>query len=94
MIQYRRTINMKPIHILGISALIVLLISTSLILSAFHLPPEPTTGFNTLTLQGKIAFPQIDTGDSEVGNTTGIFIMGVVIVLIITVPLFLRKKKH
>ena len=85
---------MKPIHIFGIVALIVLLLATTLILSAFHQPLEATAGLNELSLQSKIALPQIDTGESVVGSTSGIVIMGVVIVLIIAVPLFLRKKKH
>lgn len=85
---------MKPMHILGIATLIVLMLATTLILSAFHQPMEPTTGLNTLTLQSKIVPLQIGTDLSVVGSTTGILIMGFVIVLIVSVPLLLRKKKH
>lgn len=84
---------MKPTHILGISILIVLLLATTLVVSAFHQPPEPTTGLNTLALQSKVSPLQIDTDLSEIGSTTGIFVMGFVIVLIITTPLLLRKKR-
>ena len=84
---------MKPTHILSISILIVLLLATTLVVSAFHQPPEPTTGLNTSALQNKVQPLQIDTDLSEIGSTTGIFIMGFVIVLIITTPLLLRKKR-
>lgn len=36
--------------------------------------------------------PPADDG-SEIGSTDGILIMGVVIVLIVTIPLFIQKKK-
>lgn len=85
---------MKPTHILGISILIVLLLATTLVVSAFYQPPEAAAGLNTETLQSKVAPAQIDTDLSEIGSTTGIFIMGFVIVLIIATPLLLRKKRQ
>lgn len=84
---------MKPIHILSLAALIVLLLATALILSAFHQPMIPVTGVDPLSMQSKIVSPQIEDL-SEVGSTTGIFIMGVVIVLITTIPMLARKKRH
>lgn len=84
---------MKPIHILSLATLIVLLLATALILSAFHQPMIPVTGVDPLSMQSKIVSPQTEDL-SEVGSTTGIFIMGVVIVLITTVPMLARKKKH
>lgn len=85
---------MKPIHILGLSALIVLLLAATLILSAFHQPLIPVTGANPMSMQSRIVLPQTeDTDLSEVGSTTGIFIMGFAIVVITVTPLLLRKKK-
>jgi hypothetical protein len=85
---------MKPTHILGISILIVFLLATTLVVSAFHQPPEPSAGLNLLASQSRVQPAQIDTDLSEIGSTTGIFIMGLVIVLIISTPLLLRKKRH
>lgn len=85
---------MKPTHILGISILIVFMLATTLVVSAFHQPPEASTGVNTSVLQSKVQPLQIDTDLSEIGSTTGIFIMGFVIVLIISTPLLLRKKRQ
>jgi uncharacterized membrane protein len=74
--------------------LIVLLLAATLILSAFHQPVIPVTGETPVSMQSKIVLPQTqDTDLSEVGSTTGIFIMGFVIVLITVTPLVLRKKK-
>ncbi|MBL8077476.1 MAG: hypothetical protein JNM55_05905 [Anaerolineales bacterium] len=84
---------MKPIHILAFAALIVLLLATALILSAFHQPMIPVTGVDPLSMQNKITAFQTDDL-SEVGSTTGIFIMGAVILLIVAVPMLARKKKH
>lgn len=84
---------MKPIHILILAALIVLLLATALILSAFHQPMIPVTGVDPLSMQSKIVSPQTEDL-SEVGSTTGIFIMGAVIILITTVPMLARKKKN
>lgn len=85
---------MKPTHILGISILIVFLLATTLVVSAFHQPSEPAVGLDMLASQSKVLPAQIDTDLSEIGSTTGIFIMGSVIVLIISAPLLLRKKRH
>ena len=84
---------MKPAYILSILILLVLMLATTLVITAFNQPIEPTAGLNS-ALQSKISFPQIDTDLSEVGSTSGIFIMGVVITLIISAPLIYRKKKH
>jgi len=85
---------MKPTHILGIASLIVLLLATTLVLSAFHQAPEPSAGLATQSLQSRVTPLQVGTDLSEIGSTTGILIMGSVIVVIITAPLLLRKKRR
>jgi hypothetical protein len=85
---------MKTTHVPGIAILIVLLLATTLVVSAFHQPPESGADLNTWTLQSRVQPLQIDTDLSEIGSTTGIFIMGFVIVVIIAAPLLLRKKRR
>jgi hypothetical protein len=85
---------MKTNHLPGIAILIVLMLAATLVLSAFHKTPEPSAGLNTSTLQSNVQPLQIDTDLSEIGSTTGIFIMGFVIVVIIAAPLLLRKKRR
>jgi hypothetical protein len=84
---------MKSHHISGIAILLVLLLAAALVVSAFHQPSVPVTDLETVTVQNKVLPAQIDTDLSEVGSTSGILIMGFVIVLIISAPLILRKKR-
>jgi hypothetical protein len=84
---------MKSYHILGIAILLVLLLAATLVVSAFHQPLVPVTGLEASALQSKVLSVQIDTDLSEIGSTSGILIMGFAIVLIISAPLILRKKK-
>lgn len=84
---------MKSHHIPGIAILIVLLLAATLVVSAFHQPLVPLTGLEPSSVQNKALPRQIDTDLSEIGSTNGILIMGVVIVLIISAPLILRKKR-
>jgi hypothetical protein len=85
---------MKSHHISGIAILLVLLLAATLVVSAFHQPSVPGTDLETVTVQNKVLPMQIDTDLSEIGSTSGILIMGVVIVVIISAPLILRKKKR
>ena len=85
---------MKPFHILGFATLIVLMLATVLVISAFNQPSQPTTRLNTAAIQSRINLPQESTDLSVVGSTTGIVIMGFLIVLIITIPQLLRKKRR
>jgi hypothetical protein len=85
---------MKSHHIPGIAILIVLVLAATLVVSAFHQPLVPSDGLDLSAVQNKVHAVQIDTDLSEVGSTTGILIMGFVIVLIISAPLILRKKNR
>ncbi len=78
---------------LGIAILIVLLLAATLVVSAFHQPLVPVTGLEASALQNKVT-PLRDEDLSEIGSTTGIMIMGAVIVLIISTPLLFRKKRQ
>jgi hypothetical protein len=85
---------MKSHHISGIAILLVLLLAATLVVSAFHQPSVPVTDLGAVAVQNKVLPAQIDTDLSEIGSTSGILIMGVVIVLIISAPLILRKKRQ
>jgi hypothetical protein len=84
---------MKSHHFLGIAVLIVLLLAATFVVSAFHQPLVPVTGLEASAVQNKAVPAQIDTDLSEIGSTSGILVMGFVIVLIISGPLIFRKKK-
>ena len=84
---------MKTYRSLGIAILIVLILATTLVVSAFHEPLQPAMGKDTVAWQSTEVPVTADTDSSQVGSTTGIFIMEFVIVLIIAVPLIFRKKK-
>ncbi|MCC7118180.1 MAG: hypothetical protein IT310_06610 [Anaerolineales bacterium] len=71
-------------NILLISILFILILATVFVAASFVQAAEPAAG---LALQSKAA------DLSEIGSTTGIFSMGVVILLIVTLPLIFRKKK-
>jgi hypothetical protein len=85
---------MKTTHVTGIAILIVLMLATTLVVSAFHQPPEPAADLSALALQNSVQPLQVDADLSEIGSTTGIFIMGFVIIVIISAPLLLRKKRR
>jgi len=84
---------MKNHHIPGIAIFLVLLLAAALVVSAFHQPLIPVTGMDAQAAQNKVVPAQIDTDLSEIGSTSGILIMGFAIVVIISAPLILRKKR-
>ncbi|MCC6260081.1 MAG: hypothetical protein IT311_04380 [Anaerolineales bacterium] len=71
------------------SILFILILASVFVAASFVQAAEPAIG---LALQSKAVLPQTFTDLSEVGSTTGIFIMGVVILLIVTLPLIFRRK--
>ncbi|MFN3490718.1 MAG: hypothetical protein ACK40V_00710 [Anaerolineales bacterium] len=79
-------------YTLGLAALLLIILTLALGASNFI----PTEAFNasagaSLMIQQPTPAP-ITQLDSEIGSTDGIFVMGVVIVLIITLPILFRKK--
>lgn len=70
----------------------ILLATLFITLASTYLAPsvsanEPVKAVLQVTPQ-----PPADDG-SDIGSTDGILLMGIVIVLIVTIPLFLHKKK-
>ena len=84
---------MKTAYIPGILA--VLLVALLLLLVFTNFSPVPASaqlaGAASAALQAT-STPSAGDG-SEVGSTDGILVMGVVIVLIVTLPLMFRKQR-
>jgi len=92
MIQYFIT-NMKTAHVFGITLIFITLIFA--FASANFDPSKVTThNLSAASLSMQIVPPTPLAQDaSEVGSTDGIVIMGVIIVIIVTVPVLFRRKR-
>ena len=75
----------------------LLLIALLLMLTAINFNPPAVLAqsalANEMTLQQTPSPTPIQEGGSEIGSTDGILIMGIVIVLIVTLPLIFHKRK-
>ncbi|MBK8781110.1 MAG: hypothetical protein IPO22_04790 [Anaerolineales bacterium] len=80
---------MKSTLTVTVSVLFFALLILGLSLPAFHQPSVLAQG--PVSLQ-TTATPQAADGTSVIGSTDGILVMGIVIVLIVTLPLLFRKK--
>lgn len=78
---------MKKTFTLTVSILFFTLLILGLMLSAFNQAPVSAQSVQSLQTTPT---PQTDT--SVIGSTDGILIMGIVIVLIVTLPLLFRKR--
>jgi hypothetical protein len=87
-------LTMKAKYILGSTTILLGILTLFLVLTNFAPPAAfaKDTGSNLIMLQQATLAPQIGE-TSEIGSTEGILVMGVVIVLIVTVPLFFHKRK-
>jgi hypothetical protein len=85
---------MKANHIFGIIASLFIILIIALALTNFNQPvvSAQSTGAESTQLQITPLPPEDDI--SEIGSTDGILFMGVVIVLIVTLPLLFRKKRR
>lgn len=75
----------------------LLLVTLLLILTAINFNPPAVLAqgelSNSLTTQQASSTLLIQGDGSEIGSTDGILIMGIVIVLIVTLPLIFQKRK-
>lgn len=78
---------MKKTFTLTVSILFFTLLILGLMLSGFNQAPASAQGVYSLQTT-----PTPPTDVSVIGSTDGILIMGIVIVLIVTVPLLFRKR--
>lgn len=74
-----------------LTAILFFILAGALAFATFNPPAVSLQGSAGFALQATPIPPLDDT--SVVGSTDGILIMGIVIVLIVTLPLMLRKKR-
>jgi hypothetical protein len=83
---------MNAKHFFSVITLLVVILTLLLVLTNFNPPSAFAKDTGIVTLQQASPTPQVEDG-SEIGSTDGILIMGVVIVLIVTLPLIFQKRK-
>ena len=83
--------TMKAKHIFSVVFLFLTALTIVLALTNFNPPAAFAQNTIPMALQQATPTPVVDS--SEIGSTNGILIMGIVIVLIVTLPLILHKKK-
>ena len=83
---------MKAKHIFSVITLLVGILTLMLVLTNFNPPAASAKDTVPAALQQATPTPQVDSV-SEIGSTDGILIMGIVIVLIVTLPLIFQKRK-
>jgi len=83
---------MNTKHIIWIASILISLV-VALVFSTFDQPIVSAQDLSTASISLQATSTPITQGVSEIGSTDGIFIMGIVIVLIVTIPvLFYRNK--
>jgi hypothetical protein len=85
---------MKTSYIFGISLVFLVLIFALSAVANFNHPEASAKNISAaaLSLQASTQIPPAENV-SEVGSTDGIVIMGVVIVVIVTLPVLFHKKR-
>jgi hypothetical protein len=85
---------MKTSYIFGISLVFLVLIFSLSSVANFNHPEASAKNISAaaLSLQASTPIPPAENV-SEVGSTDGIVIMGVVIVIIVTLPVLFHKKR-
>ncbi|MBI2330790.1 MAG: hypothetical protein HYU84_01185 [Chloroflexi bacterium] len=83
---------MKTKNIFSACIFLVVVLTLFLAMTNFDPPAVSAKDTSSVALQQTTPTPQTEDV-SEIGSTDGILIMGVVIVLIITLPLIFQKRK-
>jgi hypothetical protein len=83
--------TMKSSSLITISILVIL--AATLIAATFGRPPAFADGPGTRALRGQVTATPLAGDRSVIGSTNGIVVLGVLIVLIVTVPLIFRRRK-
>lgn len=87
-------ITMKTSYIFGISLVFLVLIFALSAVANFNHPEASAKNISVAALSLQATTPTPPAEDvSEVGSTDGIVIMGVVIVIIVTLPALFHKKR-
>lgn len=83
--------TMKTKNIFNACIFLIAILTLTLVITNFNMPVAAAKDLPVTVLQQATPTPPVDS--SEIGSTSGILVMGVVIVLIIAVPLILQKRK-
>ena len=84
---------MKINNIIWIASLFIALV-TALVFATFDQPVVSAQNLGAASISLQATPTPAAKGVSEIGSTDGIFIMGVVIVLIVVVPVLFYRKKN
>ena len=77
---------MKPSRILGATVLLLIIVTGVLIISTFNGPAVSA-------LHAQVIATPIAEDQTVIGSTNGIVVLGLLIVLIVTVPMIFRRRK-
>jgi hypothetical protein len=84
---------MKIVRRFRVTAILSLLLVTTLTFANFEQPAASTLATATPPAVAQTVVATAAEPTSEIGSTSGILLMGIVITLIVTLPLLLRKKR-
>ena len=84
---------MKINNMIWIASLFIALV-TALVFATFDQPVVSAQNLDAASISLQATSTPAAKGVSEIGSTDGIFIMGVVIVLIVVVPILFYRKKN
>lgn len=79
-------------HLFGLIALLLITLTVGLASSNFVYADTLTTSASAGVMIQQPTPTPITQFESEIGSTDGILVMGIVIVLIVTLPILFRKK--
>ena len=85
---------MKTSYIFGITLVFIVLVFALVAVANFDHPTVSAKNLSAASLSMQITTPTPPTENvSEVGSTDGIVIMGFVLVIVVTLPVLLHRKK-
>ena len=90
MVSSYNELTMKTKNIFSASIFLLVILTLLLVMVNFNTPVAAANDMAFTALQEPTPTPVVDA--SEIGSTDGILIMGVVIVLIVTLPLIFKKR--
>jgi len=79
-------------HLFGLIALLLITLTVGLASSNFVYADTFTTSASAGVMIQQPTSTPITQFESEIGSTDGILVMGIVIVLIVTLPILFRRK--
>jgi hypothetical protein len=86
---------MKTSYIFGITLLLIVLVFVLAAAANFGHPTASAQNLSAAALPRQVTTPTPPIEDiSEVGSTDGIVMMGLVLVIVVTVPLIFRRKRN